>query len=67
MGDTREKTLATNFGNQIADGQVVTDLVELGNLYPKSSVGKAGKQLNLHHRTYKKYISGICSARYLCN
>lgn len=47
MGDTGEKALATNFGKQTADGQVVTELVPLGNLYPKSSAGKAERQLRL--------------------
>lgn len=54
MEDTGEKILVTNFGNQIEDGQIVTELVELGNLYPKLSEGKSEGQLNLYHRTTKK-------------
>lgn len=54
MVDTGVKTLATHFGNQILDGQIVIELVELRNLYPNSSEGKAGRQLNLCHRTPKR-------------
>ena len=43
MVDTGVKTLATHFGNQILDGQIVIELVELRNLYPNSSEGKAGR------------------------
>ena len=58
MGDTGEKTLTANFGNQIADRQIVTKLVESGNLYPKSSVGKAERQLNLYHKGLPSWPSG---------
>lgn len=54
MGDTGKKILATHFGNQIVDGQIVIELVELRNLYPKSSEGKADRQFNLYHRALKR-------------